>query len=1254
MSKSTPKVEFQFGIKSDTFNNNLKQMNNNIKKFKNEADIASNGIKQFGKNAETLGKQYTAINKALGEAKDKVKLYDDQMKRTTETINKNKDNLAKLGAEKDKLNAKYKEAVKTYGKESDEASKLKTELDNLNKKYKETENKVNNNVKSLEKYSVSMSNAEKEVSNLETQLAECNKEIEQQANKFLQAQSKLESASNGFKAVGGAISDVSDKMLAVSVPIAGAGVAIAKMEMDFEDSLAKVSTLLEGSTIGIDKFRESLINLSNNTGQNVNDLSESLYQALSAGVDAGNAMQFLEQANKLATGGFTDSTKAVDVLTTALNAYGLEANKTEYVSDILVKTQNLGKTSVDQLASSLGKVIPTANACNVGIDQLGASYAILTAKGVATAESTTYINSMLNELSKSGTKSSDVLKDLTGKGFAELVGEGKNVGEILNIINKYASENGLALNDMFGSAEAAKAAMVLVNNEGKDFTKMLGEMQNATGETEKAFKKMSETEAYKLKKSIENVKNSFLETGEALMPTVEMIAEKIAKVAEAIGNMDEETVANTIKMAGWGVVIGTVGKAVGGMTTGIGNALGGLSKLSGLLAGTTTATATTSTALGALSSVMLPVSGIIGSLALGFYAVHEANDVMQSSILKSTDEMSLMEKGMASLMGVQKYSKKELQNMSLVYKDFTENISDEFQNKVKESEDTLRDFNLYLKEINFDNLLSEDELSIFDERVNSMVDSAIATMESRKQESNEAMQGLFADDGIITESEQKVLDFLNRNYDTNISETNKLKEEVFAIKQRAIEENRGLNEQEIKDVEEKLATIKRLELEAIGGNEEEIAYAKNEFNARMSTIDLQSATDLLTEKSKIRDEETVNIKAAYDTQIEMLKGKLSVATEEEKGAIETEINNLEQAKNDKIKMQNDLYDEYLKILAEKNSEIASQINKFNGELLSEVDKANQEQLKKMQERYDGINDITESGWTTVYDTISKTNKEVFVNIDEKTGEIIGVWDEMNGTVAGYTSEISGATVKMGTEYEKQSVKIKSALKEIEGSTVNSSNKIVNANGEIVGSLDKVKEGADGTREGILNLNGTPVKVTVNKDGTISALDEIDRKIDNVTRPRQVNIDLKSSGISSGAFAVGTSNATEGIANINEKGWELIDTPIGTSAFNLASALQGDMAYIPEGTRIQTNLSSTQQMKAGISKEVNKAVNKSLLKDIENMGKDVVQAIKNMNNGNATFNNTYNVTNKTDFDAKKFEFNIEKGIRKELRKLGRRV
>ncbi len=89
-----------------------------------------------------------------------------------------------------------------------------------------------------------------------------------------------------------------------------------------------------------------------------------------------------------------------------------------------------------------------------------------------------------------------------------------------------------------------------------------------------------------------------------------------------------------------------------------------------------------------------------------------------------------------------------------------------------------------------------------------------------------------ADDQVIDESEQKVLDALAKSSDKQIAEVTTLKGEILAIKQKAVDEKRALNDQEIADIESKNARIRQIVLEAVGGTEEELLYAKNEFNAR--------------------------------------------------------------------------------------------------------------------------------------------------------------------------------------------------------------------------------------------------------------------------------------------------------------------------------------------------------------------------------------------------------------------------------------
>ena len=198
--------------------------------------------------------------------------------------------------------------------------------------------------------------------------------------------------------------------------------------------------------------------LSDDTGISAAALAEASYDAISAGQSTEDAVGFVGKANVLARSGFTSMSTATDTLTTAMNAYGLSADQVSSVSDKLITTQNLGKTTVDELGASMGKVIPTAAMYGVNLDQLSAAYITTTKNGIGTAESTTYINGMLNELGKSGSTTSDILKEKTGKSFSELMNSGYNLSDVLQIVQDEADSSGKSLADMFGSQEAAKAA----------------------------------------------------------------------------------------------------------------------------------------------------------------------------------------------------------------------------------------------------------------------------------------------------------------------------------------------------------------------------------------------------------------------------------------------------------------------------------------------------------------------------------------------------------------------------------------------------------------------------------------------------------------------------------------------------------------------------------------------------------------------------------------------------------------------------
>lgn len=349
-------------------------------------------------------------------------------------------------------------------------------------------------------------------------------------SKFDEAQKK---ATSSMKDVSSKLSSFGDKMQntgkkmtnAFTASVGGFVVASTKLAMDTEKSFAKVNSIAKLSGKEWEIYTNQLKRGATSIGKSYSEYAEATYQAISAGVDYTDTVHFLDDANKLAIGGFTDLTKATDVLTTIQNAYGLTAKDTARISDVLIQTQNKGKTTVDELASAMGRVIPTAKANGVSIEQLGASYAIMTAEGIQTAEATTYMNSMFNELGKGGTKVSEVLKEVSGKSFPELMKEGKSVGDVLQILKNYADENNMAFTDLFGSAEAGKAALALLGEGADKFNGQLEGMKNSAGATDEAFETMSNTAEHKLKEALADLKNVMSDLGETMIPFVTQLVE---------------------------------------------------------------------------------------------------------------------------------------------------------------------------------------------------------------------------------------------------------------------------------------------------------------------------------------------------------------------------------------------------------------------------------------------------------------------------------------------------------------------------------------------------------------------------------------------------------------------------------------------------------------------------------------------------------------------------------------------------------
>lgn len=548
----------------------------------------------------------TGLTKALKAANSEIKTTKSQLNSVEKALKLDPKNVDLLKAKQNALNGVIKETKEKLDMEKQAAESAKKEL--------ELGNITQGEYDALQAEIVTTTN---ELSNLEKQARQASSVL---GSQMQAAGAHIKEIGNNISELGEKVTGVGDKVSAlggkmtatITMPVVAGGTAAVKEATDYSSALAKLSTIADTTQTPIDDLDSSIMALSDSTGMGAAEIAEASYQAISAGQSTKDAVGFVEQANVLARAGFTSMTTATDTLTTALNAYGLSADQVSSVSDKLITTQNLGKTTVDELGASMGKVIPTAAMYGVNLDQLSAAYITTTKNGIGTAESTTYINGMLNELGKSGSTTSDILKEKTGKSFSELMNSGYNLSDVLQIVQDEADSSGKSLADMFGSQEAAKAAATITQHTN-DFTGAIKELESSTGTAQKAFDTLEASDpSIQFEKTKTAIQNCAISIGQILMPIVQQIAGKIQELVQKFRDLDPETQQQIVMIAAIAAAIGPLIVIIGTLISSVGKIITFGGQIVSLVGSITTWMGTASTFI---TGTMIPaITGVVTAI----------------------------------------------------------------------------------------------------------------------------------------------------------------------------------------------------------------------------------------------------------------------------------------------------------------------------------------------------------------------------------------------------------------------------------------------------------------------------------------------------------------------------------------------------------------------------------------------------------------------------------------------------------------
>jgi TP901 family phage tail tape measure protein len=315
-----------------------------------------------------------------------------------------------------------------------------------------------------------------------------------------------------------------------TVAAAGAislGVVALKAAGDFEAQMNTINTVAGLTVDQLGAVGKGIRQLARDSGADLADLTAAYYDLVSAGISAADAQGVLTAANTLAIGGLGTTKETIDLLTTAINSYGLKASDAGQIADQFAQAIAAGKVTAADLAASFAQVGSIAASSGIGINELAAGYAQLTAKGVPATEAATQMRAGILALLKPSDELNGLQKK-TGINFAKLAKD-KGMVVAFERMRVEAKKAGVPLVDLAGRVEAYNMILATTGTNLEGYKKNLDAVNKSEGVAERQARERQKGLNFQLARIKALARDAAITIGSKLLPKITPIIEKLAQ-----------------------------------------------------------------------------------------------------------------------------------------------------------------------------------------------------------------------------------------------------------------------------------------------------------------------------------------------------------------------------------------------------------------------------------------------------------------------------------------------------------------------------------------------------------------------------------------------------------------------------------------------------------------------------------------------------------------------------------------------------
>ena len=338
----------------------------------------------------------------------------------------------------------------------------------------------------------------------------------------------------------------------ISAPLIGLGAISVKTFSGFEAEMSKVKAVSGATTKEFKALEAQAKKLGASTTFTASEVAGLQTEFAKLGFTASEIDKVTESTLFLAQAGGAELGRAAEVAGSSLRAFGLAAEETGRVTDVMAKSFATSSLDMESFAEAMKTAAPIAKATGVSIEEASAMLGALANNGIKGSIAGTALKKILSELHQEGKPMRQT--------FRELANQNINLAEA---------------NDLVG--ERAKGALLVLTEQMGTVDQLTTSYENAEGAAAAMAEEMMDNTAGAFKELQSATEGALIELGQAITENeifknvLQGLTETMGKITKTISGMSDAQLYNKVILAGLLAMVPLVIAAVGSLTLAFGS-----------------------------------------------------------------------------------------------------------------------------------------------------------------------------------------------------------------------------------------------------------------------------------------------------------------------------------------------------------------------------------------------------------------------------------------------------------------------------------------------------------------------------------------------------------------------------------------------------------------------------------------------------------------------------------------------------------